>query len=526
MPSPGTAYAGPRGSVSCSTSSSALSGSVPVRAGFSRQRIQNYVRFKMGKRKLRPFFRREGRMNGMQSMWLWRTVRIVLTLTAGFLLTGMCAAQDQRSQEQANDLLDQVRRQEQVAAQKIEAGFPEALDDAERLSATSPARALERFKKIQAALEEDTLLPQSRQDAWKRLIKQRIRSLEDAKFNPHGKEKGTPSNSARRVEEDRRAAQTEKVRIRKALETIKNLQGEGKTAEASREASDLAGQQPQNNALQATERSAQVLDQVANERRLKKERERNLLGAYRDIERSSTLPGGDVEFPKDWKDRTKNRSTAIKLTVKEKAILRSLASDLTVNFKNTAFGDVQDYLKTRLDLNIIIDPDALKDAEISTDTPITLSLKNVSARTMLRKLFADLGLTYVLKDELIYVVSAQKARDLMVVRGYYVADLLAGMGTLSTALPQLSAPPTNPIQPLNPLALQAANPSPLQAAMQTVQNANALVELIKTSVDSSSWRDNGGAGTVTFHAPSLSLIIKQSAEVHALLGNGGMPYSL
>jgi hypothetical protein len=461
-------------------------------------------------------------MNEIQSVWLWRTLRIVLTLTAGFLLTGMSAAQGQRSQDQNNDLLDQVRRQEQVAAQKIEADLQEALNDAERLIATSAVRALERFKKIQTTLEEDTLLPQSRHDAWKRLVKQRIRAMEDAQSNSSSKEKAKPSISARRAEEDRRAAQSEKEKIRKALETIKNLQGEGRTGEASREASDLANRQPQNNALQATERSAQALDQAASERRLRKERERNLLGAYRDIEKSSTLPGGDVEFPKDWKERTKNRSAAIKLTAKEKAILKALGTDITINFKNTSFRDVQDYLETRLGLTIMVDADALKDAEISSDTPITLSLRSVSARTVLRKLFADLGLTYVLKDESIYVVSAQKARDLMVVRSYYVADILAGMGTLSTALPQLSTPPNNPIQPLNPLPLQAANPLPLQAAMQTVQNANALIELIKTSVDSPSWRDNGGAGTITFHAPSLSLIIKQSAEVHALLGNGGL----
>jgi|GEM_PF-619219 len=463
-------------------------------------------------------------MTRMQSLWLWRTWRIVMTLTAGFLLTGMSAADGPRGQEQ-DDLLNQIRRQEKVAAQKVEADLQDALDAAERLTSANPAKALERFKKIQAVLEEDTLLLQPRRDAWKRLVKQRIRAVEDAQAKSPATEKGRQSISARRAEEDRKAAQSEKEKIRKAMEAIQNLQGEGKTAEASRAAGDLANRQPGNNAVQATERSAQALDQMATDRRLKKERERNMLGAFRDIQQSSTPAVGDIEFPKDWKERTKSRSTALKLTDKEKAILKALRTDLTVNFKNTSFTDVQEYLKTRLDLNIIVDPDALKEAEIATDTPITLSLKNVSARTVLRKLFADVGLTYVLKDEAIYVVSAQKARSLMVVRSYYVADLLAGMSSLGTALPQLNAlnnVPLNPIHPLNPLPLPAANPSPLQSAVQTVQNANALVELIKTSVDSASWLENGGAGTITFHAPSLSLIIKQSAEVHALLGNGGL----
>ena len=133
----------------------------------------------------------------------------------------------------------------------------------------------------------------------------------------------------------------------------------------------------------------------------------------------------------------------------------------------------------------------------------------MAARTVLRKLFADLGMTYVVKDESIYVVSAQKARELMVVRSYYVADLLASMG----AVGMHSEASSLPLAPALPAG------QPLQAAVQAVQNANTLIEIIKTSVDAQTWRDNGGAGTITFHAPSLSLIIKQSAEVHFMLSS-------
>ena len=37
-----------------------------------------------------------------------------------------------------------------------------------------------------------------------------------------------------------------------------------------------------------------------------------------------------------------------------------------------------------------------------------------------------------------------------------------------------------------------------------------------------SWQGNNGSGAVFFHLPSMSLVIKQSAEVHALLGSGGL----
>ena len=55
-----------------------------------------------------------------------------------------------------------------------------------------------------------------------------------------------------------------------------------------------------------------------------------------------------------------------------------------------------------------------------------------------------------------------------------------------------------------------------------MEGVKQLIELIQTSVDPQSWQVNGGGGAITFHAPSMSLVIKQSTEVHALLGSGGL----
>ncbi|HEV3117474.1 MAG TPA: hypothetical protein VGY58_10490, partial [Gemmataceae bacterium] len=46
---------------------------------------------------------------------------IILSLLAGLVLLGGLAAQPPREQDRSNDLLDEVRRREQVAAQKVEA---------------------------------------------------------------------------------------------------------------------------------------------------------------------------------------------------------------------------------------------------------------------------------------------------------------------------------------------------------------------------------------------------------------------
>jgi hypothetical protein len=214
-----------------------------------------------------------------------------------------------------------------------------------------------------------------------------------------------------------------------------------------------------------------------------------------------------------------------------------LNAKMTVKFKNTRLQEVIDTLQTQLGVPLVgPDQEALKEIEASYDTPITLNLRGVSARTILRKTFADLGMTYVIKDESIYIVSQQRAKELMVTRAYYIGDILAAMST-APIQPLTGGLPLNPggLQPgagLQPfgfgaLPVQAAPANPPQAAAQAqqnnvVQNAAAIMEIVRSSVDPQSWRENGGTGTITYNAAAMSLIIRQSAEVHAQLASGGL----
>jgi hypothetical protein len=442
--------------------------------------------------------------------------------------------------EPDDDLLDHVRRTEQVAAQKLETELRAMLRDGAKLAKSDPALALERYQQALAELENDAVLPAGQRESLKRVFKDRIRitKVELARASDKGT-RVTPS-MIRRAEEARQAAVRDE--ISKTLRLIQSLQKDGKTAEANRLAEELARNHPESAETQAAARTARSLDLFASTRRLQNERERGHTGALAEIEKSSTPAAGDVEFPKDWKEKTQARSTVVKLTDQEKAILKALNAKMTVNFKNTKLQDVIDTLELKLGVPLVgPDQEALKEIEASYDTPITLNLRGVSARTVLRKIFADLGMTYVIKDESIYIVSQQRARELMVTRAYYIGDILAAM----------SATPVQPLPgslPLNPAALQpgglqlgaglqpfgfgalpvqAAPANPPQAPAQgqqnnAAQNASAIMEIVRSSVDPQSWRENGGAGTITYNAATMSLIIRQSAEVHAQLASSGL----
>lgn len=85
---------------------------------------------------------------------------------------------------------------------------------------------------------------------------------------------------------------------------------------------------------------------------------------------------------------------------------------------------------------------------------------------------------------------------MLVTRVYYLGDLAKGVG------------PFGAVQWGPNLNLQ-----------QTLANADTIVKAIKQSVDPMCWKENGGPCTITFHYPSMAIIVKASAEVHSSLGS-------
>lgn len=444
--------------------------------------------------------------NQQKSSWA-----IAIAWCMGIAL-GSATARGQDARQSGSELADQVRRLEKVATQRLEAQVRGALKEAEKAAPKDAEQAVERLKQAIAVVEEDAAVPQQRRDSLKRMLQDRIRiTQEDAnKSSQEAETRARKQAAAQGTKDDldKKAAETEQINIK--LNNIKDLQNQGKTGEASREATQFAEKHPLNLAIKATDKTAASADAVANHEKVKREFEQRLLAAYRDIERSTVLPNGEVEFPKDWKEKTKNRTSTVQLTEREKSILRSLNTPISVNFKNSKFDGVIEYLSTITGQPIIVDPEAMKEVEVGYDTPVSAFAKGASVRTILRKILADLGMTYIIKDESIQVTSAQRAKETMVVRSYYVGDILNSMWMLDGA-----TTPLNPGSQLN----QAIYNNNIQNQMIMMQRVKPLMEMIEMSCEPSSWKSGGGNGTVSFHGASMSLVIKQSAEVHALLGN-------
>jgi hypothetical protein len=412
---------------------------------------------------------------------------------AGLSVAGVASGQAPRSE--SRDLLEQARRMNEIAAQKVEADVRTAIREADKLRSTDAAAAVERLKTALSLVEDDTALSQSRRDYLVRTLKSRIRLLGTDKTED--RETIKPSTRAR-LEDDLRT--TDQERISRTLDTIRSLRRDGKFDEAQRLADNLAQRYPDNPAVQASAKSTAVAGQAATTRRYREDLDRRLTAFSRSVDRSGMPAVTDMEFPKDWRERVKNRTTKTPLTAKEKAILQALNSTASVKFKGERFEEVIKYLSDLMGQPIVLDRAALREAQVDYETPVSFDTngQKISVRTILRKVLSEFGLAYVIKDQTIEVTSTLNAQKTMVTRAYFIGDLLdATMG-----LPGLTA-------------LQLFGPKVTEAQM--LKQVNQIIDTIKASIDPASW-DNNGGGTISFHAPTMSLLIRQSAEVHSMLG--------
>ena len=242
-----------------------------------------------------------------------------------------------------------------------------------------------------------------------------------------------------------------------------------------------------NRTMRAADRIAQMNNRLEANRQLQTAQSRSFSGVIRDVDRGAITAGNDITYPKDWKERTKNRvAPGSQMTAKERSILSTLDSSITLDVKNRPFESVIDYLRAKTGLPILIDRSSLSELDVSYDSPVTLSVKDVSLRTVLHKMLADLGLTYIIRNENVMIVSPGVAKQSMVIRTYYAQDLVpSGWGFIT--------------------ALQAAQ----------------LIELIQSTVAPQSWKGNGGDGTMVYDPITGGIVVKQSAEFQSVLANAG-----
>ena len=397
-----------------------------------------------------------------------------------------------------NATLEKTKQLAEVAAQKTEGDVRATLRDVIALEKTDRPQAIQKLKDAAAALESDASLPAGKKSTLLRVVRDRLRVVELGPDSPEAIAKQKQADEARQTAakvEVARAAE-EKAKVKEGLEAVAKLRKEGKNAEADKLVNELSAKYPASFVLQLLtgrggfEKAAKAADKD------RKDTDPKLLAALRDVDHAGTPIDGNISFPKDFRDKTKNRQDDAAPNEQERALVRALEILIDARYKNSRFQDVIDHVSTAINRTIITDAAALAEVGVTYDSPVNFVAREpIATRTALRGVLASLNLTFVVRDGIIHITTPLKAKELMTTKVYYIGDLIAGAGPYGGT-------PT----------LGIANDQ-----IQTVNNISALVEMITGAIEPQSWEKRGGSGHLGVNLPTLSLTVRQSQEVHAML---------
>jgi cell fate (sporulation/competence/biofilm development) regulator YmcA (YheA/YmcA/DUF963 family) len=397
--------------------------------------------------------------------------------------------------------LIQAQVERDLANQRAELELKEAIALAEKLVRSHPDKALRDLKLRLRDLDLNTQISTSKRKELVALVQTRIAAIERGQAN-QPKDPVLDPKIFLRKEENKKAlaqAEAEAKDVNETLDAIRKDYADRRDAEATKKIAILAKKYSTNPSVIAISGAGELADKLSYARLLAKEQSDRFVLAMQDVSRSALPPKGDIEFPADWKEKTERRRKLMQNDLygpEEMKILETLEKPVDLKFKSAPFEESVQSLSTMLDLPIYLDKKSLEELAIDLKTPVNI-LPNVTARTALRGMLQSVGLTFIIKDKVLQVVSVEKARQNYVTRAYDVSDLV-----------RLGGPFNSPVLW-----------GPYLDYQQTVQNANTLIEMITKSIDPLVWQTGGAnSATATFHYPSMSIIIRAPSEVHATLG--------
>lgn len=100
-----------------------------------------------------------------------------------------------------------------------------------------------------------------------------------------------------------------------------------------------------------------------------------------------------------------------------------LAESVTIDFLETPLSEIVAVLEEEHGIEIEIDARSLDEIGLSTDTPITKRLSGISLRSALKLMLRDLGLTYLIEDEVLQITTPDTAETRLITKVYPIKDL-------------------------------------------------------------------------------------------------------
>ncbi|MCC7083377.1 MAG: hypothetical protein IT427_00040 [Pirellulales bacterium] len=169
-----------------------------------------------------------------------------------------------------------------------------------------------------------------------------------------------------------------------------------------------------------------------------------------------------------------------------------LTLKLDIKYEETPLPEILMDLRDRAGLEFFLNSKVLSDAGIDSATlPISLQLRNVTARVALGQILHPAGLAWHFQDEVLQITTREQAANKLKVAVYPVADLI-GLHSRSALEKKLEFP---------------------------AASSEDLIDLIVTSTATPTWSDVGGPGTLWGFDPEFPVLVcSQTTEVHEQMG--------
>jgi len=485
------------------------------------------------------------------------------------LLSATNAAATRSAAGQA-PMVDAVASKQQLLARQLSAEIGHQERAAEKLRQTDPKAAVAALEQARAKVESAGL-DQASKDLLIRRIDRALAETKRFAQDNQSKISLDEQNRKTREEMDREKQNHLDIQNKIALkvEEFNTLRNERRFEEMEVVAKQALELDPQSLIAQQLVIESKFIRNYANAMAVRDQKQDGFIRAMESVDIASVpfddskpLVFGDA---KTWQDLSTRRAKwakdqGRKLSERELDIQQKLKTPVSVQFENQPLAKVLDQLGRLAGVNFYMDPHGLAEKGVSTDSPVTIDLRQeIKLESALNLILQPLHLSYVIKDEVLKVTSEQYKNIQVYTKTYNVADLVIPIpnfvphgglgldGAYKGAMASVNFGGAGPFgsSAASPLAVVASrdgrnatgviDPTVLaqmssggRAATPTntpaggpgnlggaaMADFDSLIELLTSTIQPTTWDEVGGPGSIAPFETNLSLVISQTQEVH------------
>ena len=448
---------------------------------------------------------------------------------------------------EAPSVLDAAQQEQAVKFDRLRSDVLNAVFKAERLKDTDPEAALTLIDQTLAKVEGAELPEQAAVSLTRQLNKTRSSlQSEIVRQQPNLELK-------KRNEEVKRSLTTTvetNIRVEqeyaKLVEEFNELFKQQRFAEAEIVAKKAKEMNPKDPTAETLFWKAKFGRRVANNEKLKNDKEESFMGQLDDVEQAVIVKVNDkhpIDFGDNFKDITARRNGKYRTDNRTRdeddiRIEQSLSKVISLHEEQSPLSDVIAKIAAVADINIVTDQLGLEEEGVSTNTPVTISVEGIKVKSALNLILGRHNLGYHIHNQVLNITSRIRQQGELVVATYPVADLVIpitnfgqssannpfGTNPLNNGIPnlggaQMSVPPggfpgMGQVGPggANPLTGEATDGR--SGSRPQAPDFNSLTELLTSTIAPDSWDSVGGQASVRHYETTLSLVIRQTQKVH------------